>query len=138
MERLGGRIYPTLRDGGGLVFLKGPLGAGKTTLVRGLLRAAGHRGGVKSPTFTLVEPYEDLAPPVFHFDLYRIADPEELEYVGLWDYLRREALVLVEWPERGHGVLPPPCLEVDIAYASTGRLVRLHPALSDANNQVRY
>lgn len=124
MEGLGGALYPELR-GGGLVFLSGPLGAGKTTLVRGLLRAAGHRGGVKSPTFTLVEPYETLTPPVYHFDLYRIADPEELEYVGLWDYLRGDALVLMEWPERGAGVLPPPRLEVVIAYAGAGRRVRL-------------
>ncbi len=126
MERLGADLYRDL-GGRGLVFLSGPLGAGKTTLVRGMLRAAGHRGGVKSPTFTLVEPYEDLTPPVYHFDLYRIADPEELEYVGLWDYLGQDALVVVEWPERGEGVLPAPALAVALDYAGSARRARVLP-----------
>lgn len=126
MERLGADLYRDL-GGRGLVFLSGPLGAGKTTLVRGMLRAAGHRGGVKSPTFTLVEPYEDLTPPVYHFDLYRIADPEELEYVGLWDYLGQDALVVVEWPERGEGVLPAPALAVALDYAGSARRARVSP-----------
>jgi tRNA threonylcarbamoyladenosine biosynthesis protein TsaE len=111
--------------GGWLVHLRGDLGTGKTTLVRGILRGLGHRGAVKSPTYTLIEPYEPGGLPVYHLDLYRLGDPEELEYLGLRDLLGGEALLLVEWPERAAAALPPPDLEVRIAYAGTGRDLEL-------------
>lgn len=117
---LGSRIAGVLTPGM-LVFLKGDLGAGKTTLCRGVIRALGHAGAVKSPTYTLVEPYELTTPPVYHFDLYRLADPDELDDIGLCDYLDSEHVCLVEWPERGDGVLPPADLIITIESGERGR-----------------
>jgi len=107
--------------GGWMVHLYGDLGTGKTTLVRGILRGLGHGGSVKSPTYTLIEPYEPEGRPVFHLDLYRLGDPEELEYLGLRDLLGVAGLVLVEWPERAGEALPPADLVVRIGYAGSGR-----------------
>jgi tRNA threonylcarbamoyladenosine biosynthesis protein TsaE len=109
----------------GLVTLRGPLGAGKTTLVRGLLRGLGHEGAVKSPTFTLVEPYALAGVTVNHFDLYRLKDPEELEFLGPRDYLRKGALCVVEWPERAGAFLPMPDVEVIIQIQDGERLLQL-------------
>jgi len=108
-------------EGLSLITLSGDLGAGKTTLVRALLRALGYRGKVKSPTYTLVESYPDCHPPVHHFDLYRLADPDELEYLGFSDYLDGGALLLVEWPERGAGLLPVPDLRLTLSPLGAGR-----------------
>lgn len=105
--------------------LTGEIGAGKTTLVRGLLRALGYTGAVRSPTYTLIEPYQVAARLLYHLDLYRLSDPEELEYIGLRDLLREPAVLLVEWPERGGGMLPAPDLAIALSVVGTIRLAQL-------------
>ena len=118
-----GTTLATACKGKGLITLSGDLGTGKTTLSRGIIRALGHEGAVKSPTFTLVEPYELGENRIYHFDLYRLEDPEELEFIGLWDYLEDDALVLVEWPEKAFGVLPPADLALTLSIKDKGRAV---------------
>lgn len=115
------RVLPS----GAVVFLHGNLGAGKTTFVRGWLRAAGFSGPVKSPTFTLVEeyPFEDRV--VYHFDLYRLNDPEELEWMGFRDYLRPNAVCFIEWPERGAGLLPRADLDIRLEISGKGRTAEI-------------
>lgn len=123
---LGGALAGVLEPGL-LVFLHGPLGAGKTTLVRGLLGALGHKGPVRSPTYTLVESYAAGGFELHHFDLYRLADPEELEFMGLRDFLDDQAVCVIEWPERGIGVLPRADLEIELGAHGAGRRARLLP-----------
>ncbi len=108
-----------------LIFLKGQLGAGKTTLVRGLLRALGHQGAVKSPTYTIVEEYMSGSRAIIHFDLYRLSDPEELEWIGIDDYLAQDAVCLIEWPEMGEGFLPEPDLVLTLSVVGQERSLKV-------------
>jgi len=110
---LGELLPPSL-----VVYLHGDLGAGKTTLVRGMLKALGHPGRVPSPTYTLVEPYELGGRELKHLDLYRIADPEELEFLGVREM---EGVVLIEWPERGGHFLPAPDMSCRLSVVPEGR-----------------
>jgi tRNA threonylcarbamoyladenosine biosynthesis protein TsaE len=119
-RRLAALLPPRL-----VVYLQGDLGTGKTTLTRGLLTGLGHEGAARSPTYTLLEPYELADRRLYHLDLYRLGDPEELEYLGLRDLLAEDAIWMVEWPERGLGVLPPADLRIGIAYAADGRRLRI-------------
>jgi tRNA threonylcarbamoyladenosine biosynthesis protein TsaE len=124
MEALGTRIAAGL-VAGTVVFLRGDLGAGKTTLVRGILRGLGHAGAVKSPTYTLVEPYRLADCTIYHFDLYRLDSAEELEFLGVRDYLSGSGICLIEWPEHGAGVLADADLEIAIERLPHGRVVQM-------------
>jgi len=124
-ESLGRRLGAAC-SGACILYLVGDLGAGKTTIARGFLRGWGYAGAVKSPTYTLLEPYLEGERTCYHVDLYRLSDPEELEYLGLRDLLEGSAVLLVEWPERGCGELPPPDLEIRIRYVPGGRTLELH------------
>ena len=130
---------PALRaalTGGHAVLVAEP-GSGKTTLVRGFLRARGHSGAVKSPTYTLVEPYTTAQGNVYHLDLYRLADAEELEWIGIRDLFEDESICLVEWPEQGAGILPPADLHVYLRTEGSGRELQLQAASPRGERLVR-
>lgn len=120
MERLGGQLAGKLA-GGCVIFLSGDLGAGKTTLVRGLLRALGYRDVVVSPTFTLLETYSAGEATVVHIDLYRLENSSELEQLAIRDYLEEQSVLLVEWAERARDSLPNPDCEVHISIDQDSR-----------------
>lgn len=120
----GARLADALEPGL-VIELSGELGAGKTTLSRGIIQALGHTGAVKSPTYTLVEPYESLTPPVYHFDLYRISNADELIHMGIEDYFTPATVCLIEWPERCQGALPPADVVITLTHAGSGRQLAL-------------
>jgi tRNA threonylcarbamoyladenosine biosynthesis protein TsaE len=122
----GARFAEALSDGL-VVYLRGELGAGKTSFARAVLTALGVGERIKSPTYSLVEGYQARGRPAWHLDLYRIADPGELEWLGLDALSDPAALILVEWPERGRTALPAPDLELELAYKGSGRSARLRP-----------
>ena len=124
MEELG-RLLGEHCPAGQRIYLEGDLGAGKTTLVRGFLRGRGYQGKVKSPTYTLVEPYELGSTAIFHFDLYRMEDEEELIHIGFQDYLQDSSIILLEWPEKAASLLQEPDLLVQIDIRSQGRNLSL-------------
>ncbi|MDH3634479.1 MAG: tRNA (adenosine(37)-N6)-threonylcarbamoyltransferase complex ATPase subunit type 1 TsaE [Gammaproteobacteria bacterium] len=126
MRVLGARLIAACEHGG-VITLSGELGTGKTTLVRGALESRGVSSGVRSPTYTLVEyyPFDDFA--VAHFDLYRLAEPEELEYLGYRDYLDPHTLCFIEWPERAEGYLTAIDLAIELEYDPAGRSLSMLP-----------
>lgn len=146
MQALGRTLGQALGAAGAgvlVVAIEGELGAGKTTLVGGVLRAAGVTGPVRSPTYTLVEPYEAGGRQLYHIDLYRLTDPREVEALGLRDLLGSSAVLLIEWPSRGKGMLPPADLELAIEYRpqsvpgeESGRLLSMRSSSSTGDKLV--
>ena len=117
-----------------VIFLIGDLGAGKTTLTRGVLRALGYSGKVKSPTYTLVELYTVSSLYLYHFDFYRFADPQEWEDAGFREYFNAETVCLVEWPEKAGDFLPVPDLRIQLEVEQNGRSLHVH-AETEAGKQ---
>ncbi len=121
---LGAALAGGMRPGM-VIYLRGELGAGKTTLVRGILHASGVRERVKSPTYTLVEPYTVSSLYLYHFDFYRLKNPDEWVDAGLREYFNGDAVCLVEWPDKAGGQLPAPDLTIEMAVAGGGRSITL-------------
>ena len=130
MRAIGAQLANALdsvRDAPVVIALRGDLGAGKTTLVGGFLNALGHRGPVRSPTYTLIEPYDLAHRALYHLDLYRLVDPAEVDGLGVRDLLAGNSVLLIEWPEKGGDYTPPADLDVAIGYAEAGRQLTVSP-----------
>jgi len=112
---------PSFEIMGAIIYLVGDLGAGKTTLTRGVMRGFGYEGAVKSPTYTIIEPYEFEKSKIYHFDLYRLAHAEEVEYLGAEEYFSPANLCLIEWPEKGLGSIPQADLVIELTQRGIGR-----------------
>ena len=121
-KEIGSKLASCLK-GGEVIYLKGELGTGKTTLVRGVLNRLGHTGNVKSPTYTIVEPYLIDSHVIYHFDLYRLDDPEELESLGIRDYCDGQSICFFEWPEKGGNLLPNADINLELTYFESTREV---------------
>ncbi|NVK75494.1 MAG: tRNA (adenosine(37)-N6)-threonylcarbamoyltransferase complex ATPase subunit type 1 TsaE [Oceanospirillaceae bacterium] len=132
MEALGVAFSSALKAGM-VVYLEGDLGMGKTTMVRGILRGLGYQGPVKSPTYTIVEPYELSTMEAYHFDLYRVSDPEELEFMGVRDYFSEGSVCLIEWAEMGRGILPEADVMISLGLIKQGRNVLLESQTEKGN-----
>lgn len=126
MQKFGGAVAAACGSGC-VIYLCGDLGVGKTTFVRGFVHKLGHSGYVRSPTFNLFEIYQTSTVMVCHFDLYRLAHPEELMYIGIADYFTRDNICLIEWPEHGSGFLQPAdlCCRFDFTSKDAGRSVEI-------------
>lgn len=109
-----------------ICYLNGELGVGKTRLIRAIIQSCGHEGNVKSPTYTLVEPYKLADFDIYHFDLYRLSDPEELEYMGIRDYFDHQSIVFIEWPSNGDGWLARADVSISLSFHLQGRQCQLH------------
>jgi len=128
-------VFAKAIEGGAVIYLQGPLGAGKTTFARGFLQALGYTGKVKSPTFSLAEEYKLNHRKICHFDFYRLSDPEELIHIGIHDYFQPENICLIEWPERGAALLPEADVICEIAINDAGRDVSF-TANTDTGNEI--
>jgi tRNA threonylcarbamoyladenosine biosynthesis protein TsaE len=121
---------------GMVIYLHGDLGAGKTTFVRGVLHGLGHAGKVKSPTYTLVEPYLFADMALNHFDLYRFTDAHEWEAAGFRDYFNPQSVCMIEWPEKAQGVIPTADIDIYLAYEADCRRLRYEPHTPDAKQML--
>lgn len=122
---------------GAVIYLHGSLGAGKTTLTRGMLRGLGYLDKVKSPTYTLVEPYEVAGRSLFHFDLYRLHHANELEHIGIHEYFTENSICIIEWPDKGAPVLPAADLDCFLDFQDQARQLRLHALTTKGEDIIR-
>lgn len=125
-QHLAGQLQSSQQLQGTVITLSGELGAGKTTFTRGFIRACGHQGAVKSPTYTLIETYSTPSVEICHLDLYRLEDPQELDFIGFRDLLEADNILLIEWPERVASVAELAAIRIEIEHRDSGsRLLRV-------------
>lgn len=132
-EKIANILHPGL-----IVFLNGDLGAGKTTLTRGILRAMGYQGKVKSPTYNLVEIYKFSGLYLYHFDFYRFNDPTEWEEAGFRDYFNAETICLIEWPEKADRLLPDADIDIKFKFNDLGREIKIQAGTETGKKCLKY